>query len=376
MSAGSLRIVHCFRSPVGGVFRHIRDLAEYHAAAGHQVGIVCDSTTGGALEERLIEELRPKLALGVSRPAMQRHIGPGDALSALKTYQAIRAMQPDILHGHGAKGGAFARVFGTVMRRTGRNVARVYTAHGGVLHYDEKSAKGRAMFAIERQLSRITDQMLFVSEFEREAFHAKIGRTKTREALVYNGLREAEFEPVVQEAGAADLLYIGAMRDLKGPDILIDAIAQAETRSGRQITALMVGDGEDLPRYKTQAEQLGLASRIRFEPPMPARQAFARAGAIVVPSRAEAMPYIVLEALAAGMPMIATTVGGIPEIFRPGSPALVAPDAGDLAQRLVELTADPTGFMRHMPDRDELRTRFGADVMASEIEVIYRALTL
>ena len=79
-------------------------------------------------------------------------------------------------------------------------------------------------------------------------------------------------------------------------------------------------------------------------PPMPARQAFALARIIVVPSRAEAMPYIVLEALAAGMPMIATAVGGIPEIFGAGSPALVRPDAGEIADTMSEALADPAAL--------------------------------
>ena len=158
-------------------------------------------------------------------------------------------------------------------------------------------------------------------------FKRKIGEPPIPNSLVYNGLREAEFEPVPADAGAADFLYIGMMRDLKGPDLFIDALARAEREIGRPLRAVMVGDGDDLPKYKAQVLSLGLADRVAFHPPMPARQAFALARIIVVPSRAEAMPYIVLEALAAGMPMIASAVGGIPEIFGPGSPALVRPDA-------------------------------------------------
>ncbi len=70
-----------------------------------------------------------------------------------------------------------------------------------------------------------------------------------------------------------------------------------------------------LPRYKEQVNRLGLDSAITFFDPMPARQAFAMARTVVVPSRAEAMPYIVLETLAAARPLIATRVGGIPEIL-------------------------------------------------------------
>ena len=54
-----LRIIHCFRSPIGGIFRHVRDLAEFHARQGHDVGVLCDSTTGGSFEDALFDEIRP-----------------------------------------------------------------------------------------------------------------------------------------------------------------------------------------------------------------------------------------------------------------------------------------------------------------------------
>jgi glycosyltransferase involved in cell wall biosynthesis len=368
-----LRIVHCFRSPVGGIFRHVRDLTEAQAAAGHLVGIVCDSTTGGDLEERLFEELKPSLALGISRTPMQRHIGLGDIAAAWRTYKIIKELQPNVLHGHGAKGGVYSRVFGSLLRVFRSRVARLYTAHGGSLHYDERTAAGKLFFALERVMARFTDYILFVSEYERSAFHRKIGKPDRPSRLVYNGLREAEFEKVAAAPGAADFLYIGMMRDLKGPDLFIDALAQVEMRFGRNLAAVMVGDGEHLPRYEAQVKRLGLEDRVRFLKPMPARQAFALAGIVVVPSRAEAMPYIVLEGLAAGKPMIASAVGGIPEIFGAGSHAIVRPQAGELADRMAEALTDPISFAARMPDAAELRGRFGADVMAAEIEKAYFA---
>jgi glycosyltransferase involved in cell wall biosynthesis len=177
--------------------------------------------------------------------------------------------------------------------------------------------------------------------------------------------------PVEDARDAADFLYIGMMRDLKGPDLFIDALAQVEMRLGRYVTAVMVGDGDELPRYRLQVERLGLADRVRFLKPMPARQAFALARIVVVPSRAEAMPYIVLETLAAGKTMIATAVGGIPEIFGAGSPALVQPDAGELADRMSEALADPAAFAEHMPEIADLKRRFGVETMAAEIEKAY-----
>jgi hypothetical protein len=117
--ARTLRIVHCFRSPVGGIFRHVRDLTDAQVAAGHAVGIICDSTTGGLYEDRLFEAMREKLELGIHRTPMQRHLGPGDVAAAMRTYRLIKRLNPDVLHGHGAKGGAYARLFGTLQRISG-----------------------------------------------------------------------------------------------------------------------------------------------------------------------------------------------------------------------------------------------------------------
>ncbi|MEZ2332324.1 glycosyltransferase family 4 protein [Mesorhizobium sp. RCC_202] len=369
--AANLRIVHCFRSPVGGIFRHVRDLTEAQVAAGHSVGIVCDSTTGGGYEEWLFEAMKDSLALGIHRTPMQRHVGPGDLASAWRTYRIIKELRPDVLHGHGAKGGAYARLFGSLLRVSRSRVARLYSPHGGSLHYDETTVTGKLFFGLEYSMARFTDCLLFVSEYERRTYRRKVGEPPIPNRLVYNGLRAAEFEPVTTAADAADLLYIGMMRDLKGPDIFIDALALASVAMGRPLSAVMVGDGDDLPRYHARAERLGLKNSIRFLPPMPAREAFALAQLIVVPSRAEAMPYIVLEALAAGMPMIATAVGGIPEIFGESSPALIRPDPNQLADKIVMALKDLDAYRQAMPQADELKARFGADVMAAEIESAY-----
>ncbi|MGC5841624.1 glycosyltransferase family 4 protein [Mesorhizobium abyssinicae] len=371
--ANQLRIVHCFRSPVGGIFRHVRDLTEAQIASGHSVGIVCDSTTGGEFEERLFESMTDSLALGIHRTPMQRHVGPGDLASAWRTYRIIKELRPDVLHGHGAKGGAYARLFGSLLRVSRSRVARLYSPHGGSLHYDETTATGKLFFALERFMARFTDCLLFVSDYERRTWRRKVGEPPIPNTLVYNGLRAVEFEPVGSVPDAADLLYIGMMRDLKGPDIFIDALALAGNRLGRRLSAVMVGDGDDLPRYHEQVKRLGLDGHVRFLPPMPARDAFTLAELIVVPSRAEAMPYIVLETLAAGKPMIATAVGGIPEIFGETSRALIRPDPNQLGDRLSDALADLGAYQRLMPGAPDLKARFGADVMAAEIEKAYFA---
>lgn len=377
MDGAPLRIVHCFRAPVGGVFRHVRDVAEAQHRAGHAVGIICDSTTGGAFEEEALRAVEPFLALGLRRFPMRRRITPSDIAATWRALREVRTLAPDVLHAHGAKGGAYARTIGTLLRASGSRVARIYSPHGGSLHYDPTSTAGRVYFTAERILERMTDAFIFVSRYEADTYAAKIGTPRRPTAIVRNGLRPEEFEPVLPQPDAADFLYIGELRDLKGPDVFIDALA-IMAKGGPPPRALMVGSGPDQARYQEMVREGGLSEAVTFLDPMPAREAFARARAIVVPSRAESMPYIVLEAVAAGMPMAATRVGGIPEIFGAESGRLVPPgDAEALAAAMARLREVPARA-RITADqlREAIRKDFSIDAMATGIEAVYRSVTI
>ena len=373
--ASKLRIVHCFRSPVGGIFRHVRDLTDAQMAAGHSVGIVCDSTTGGEYEEQLFDQMRDKLALGVQRTPMQRHIGPGDLASAWRSYRIIKELQPDVIHGHGAKGGAYARLFGSLLRVSRSRVARLYSPHGGSLHYARNSLKGQLFLRLERFQEHFTDALCFVCNFEQATYEAKVGRPRTRTAMIYNGVQESEFETVPAREDAARFLYIGMLRDLKGPDVFIRAFAKMERSIGQPMTGVIVGDGPDKGKYAAMIEKAGLSRRISMHAAMPARQAFELATTVVVPSRAEAMPYIVLEALAAGKTVIASHVGGIPEVLGKDSEALVPAGYADALARIMVKDAEDAGWaQRIMPRPDSFKAKFSTPVMADEMMKLYRDL--
>lgn len=372
-SRDSLRIVHCVRSPIGGIFRHIADLAVEQAKAGHQVGLICDSLTGGRFEDEHIARLKPSLELGVERIPMRREIRPSDVAASWAVFRRISRLAPEILHGHGSKGGAYVRMIGTALRLLGDRPLRFYCPHGGSLHYHAGSAGGRAIFVAERLLERLTDGLIFVSGYERDQYCIKVGAPRIPSWVVYNGLSEAEFIPVEPAPTARDFLFIGMLRDIKGPDVFIRAI-RALKDTGLTVTAHIVGDGPEREAYRELAHRLDLCGQVAFHAPMPARQAFRMARSIVVPSRGESMPYIVLEAAAARMPIIATAVGGIPEIFDGESDELVAPgdvDALAAAMRVHALNNDP---VRRSAEARATRVarRFSVTHMAEMIERAYR----
>jgi len=371
-----LRILHCFRSPVGGIFRHVRDLIHQQQSQGHSIGVICDSNTGGEYEDQLLAELEPFTELGLFRISMDRSIGPRDAIVLWRLYTKIRGTKADVIHAHGAKGGAYARLIGTMLRRGpsgSRRPVRLYCPHGGSVHYDQNKLSGRVYFGLERFLERLTDRLIFVSGYERDSYFNKVGEAHCAYSLVRNGLNADEFEPVAANRDATDFLYIGMMRNLKGVDLLIDALPLVAKRLARGVSATLIGDGPDLQAYKSRAAALDDTVKIRFMDPMPAHQAFTHGKTLVVPSRAESMPYIVLEALAAKRPILATRVGGIPEIFASNAGALIQPD--DLDALAHAMSGHVTGNIIGA-DFDELhelvRTGFSAEAMSETILQAYR----
>jgi len=372
MAEQKLKIIHCFRSPVGGIFRHVRDLVGAQTAEGHEVGIFCDSLTGGDYEDGLFRQIEPSLALGLTRIPMRRAITPGDILALGRSYKHFKKLQPDILHSHGAKGGAYARIIGSLLRVSGSRVARLYCPHGGSIHYDGSTLKGRVFFTLERAMERMTDRLIFVSRYEMDGYATKVGKPRCPTSLVYNGLAPEEFEPVTSSPGAADFLYIGMMRDLKGPDVFLKALKQLN-EDGSNASAVFVGDGPDKPAYLEMIERMKLSNVVSVHPAMPARKAFALAKTVVVPSRAESMPYIVLETIAANKPIICTNVGGIPEIFDEELDQLVEPGSvSALADAMTRALSDKKANAKAEQRRKKLKERFSVEVMAKDIMTAYR----
>lgn len=332
----SLKILHILRAPLGGLFRHVLDVAQGQAARGHRVGLIVDSLTGGERADAALEQLAPRLAFGVDRLAITRQLGLNDFRALRHVAGRIVAIAPDVLHGHGAKGAALARL----VPRIG-DAIRVYTPHGGSLVYAPGTLAGGFYRTLEQLLNWRTDLFLFESSYIAQVFREKIGAPRGFVRIVRNGIGEAEFVPVATRADATDLVCIGELRAVKGFDVLLEALAML-ARSGRCLSATIVGEGPEGAPLKALAQRLGIADRVRFVGHRPAREAFAMGRILVVPSRAESLPYIVLEAAAAGIPIIATRAGGIPEIYGTDACNLIpANDVAALAHTIATALDDP-----------------------------------
>ncbi len=361
-----MRIIHVFRSPLGGLFRHVRDVVRGQSALGHDVGLLCDSSTGGEGAERALADLQPMCSLGVRRMP----ISTFPTLADIKVSKALsdwsRQARVDVLHGHGAKGGVYARL---VAHRL--DIRGLYTPHGGSLHYDWLKPPGTFFLAAEKAFRLKGTGMLFVCEFERNLYARKIGLSGYPSKVVYNGLWPEEFATRQLIPGATDFLFVGEMRMLKGVDVLLRALAAFD--EGNRPSLTLVGDGRDQDAFETLSQSLGLSAHVHFAGRRPMQEAMKMGRVLVMPSRHESFPYVVLEAMAAQIPIIASNIGGIAEALP--APCLVPPeDVASLktAMERASQVEEATKLAEKL--QESARQNYSASGMVDGICAFYDAL--
>ncbi len=295
---------------------------------------------------------------------MHRLPHPSDISHALRIRKIARGSGANIIHGHGAKGGLYARI----AAKSGM-AQSVYTPHGGSLHYEWSSPMGVISLGMEKALTLLGKNYLFVCNFEKQLFDEKIGIGTGRFAIVQNGLAPEEFSDVSLRPAASDFLFVGEMRKLKGVDVLLDALA---TLPGRSLT--LVGDGSDLVAFEQQCTALGLQDRVKFAGRLPISQALALGDTLVVPSRNESFPYVVLEGAAAGRIVIASKVGGIPEMLPVQFCVPVV--TADAFARILEASCTKRAHFKAIAaeTREVLLQRNSVVQMATSIMQYYQAL--
>jgi len=241
------------------------------------------------------------------------------------------------------------------------------------LHYPLDTLKGEFYARLERTLIDATDLFLFESAFARDTYQRIVGTPKGVVHCVFNGVTPEEFEPVVVTEDATDLAYVGEFRHIKGADLLVDAVARLHA-GGRKVTLTLGGDGEETAALKAQVERLDLGGAIRFIGHVKARYGFSKGRLLVVPSRGDSMPYVVIEAGAAGIPMIAARVGGIPEIFGAENPALfAASDAEAMAEAIAAALESPQATTQRAASlRQRISVHFSQRAMVDGVLAGYR----
>jgi glycosyltransferase involved in cell wall biosynthesis len=195
--------------------------------------------------------------------------------------------------------------------------------------------------------------------------------------IVHCGVDPARYEAAGERAGG-HLLFVGRLAAVKGVPVLIEALAAVRPlRPGLRLT--LIGDGPDRRMLEALAREAGIGDAVEFvgyRSQAEVAATLATVDALVLPSFAEGLPVVLMEAMAAGVPVIATRVAGVPELVREGVHGLLVPpgDTGALAQAVLDLTGDPAKARRMgEAGREVVRREFNSATEAAWLAILILA---
>jgi glycosyltransferase involved in cell wall biosynthesis len=311
----------------------------------------------------------------VDIPALGREVAPLADLAALaELVRLIRRERPAIVHTHTSKAGFIGRLAAVIARAP----AVIHQPHGHIF-YGYYSPRRTAVFtALERQAARWTDRIITLTDRGAQEHLARgIGRAEQYVA-VPSGVPTAELRAAAPPRGEARarlgldpdafiVVGLGRLVPIKGFDLLARALPAlvAQIPSAR---VLLVGDGAERAHLGAIAASMGVAERLRMTGETTDVASYlAAADVVAVPSRNEGMGRVIVEAMALGLPVVATTVGGIPDVVTDGECGrLVEPEDTDaLAAALIELGRDPA-LRRKLGEAAVRRAEAFSTAVASE----------
>jgi glycosyltransferase involved in cell wall biosynthesis len=318
-------------------------------------------------------------------PTLGREIRGGqDVVAFAQLVRLMRRFRPDVVHTHTAKAGTLGRLAARVCR-----VPRVvHTYHGHVLQGYFSPPKARLFLAIERWLGRHTDRLLTVSEgIRHELLALGIGRPDRFQVLPLgldlDGFLDAEAlrGELRRELGfTGDEFLVGIVARLvpiKAHETFFRAAAAVAGRlSGARF--IVVGDGERRAELEALARSLGLWERVRFLGwRRDLERVYADLDVVALTSRNEGSPVSLIEAMAAARPVVATRVGGVPDLVDSGVNGVLVPvdDAAALARAIEMIAGDPDrGRALGGAGRRRVYPAFSASRLIGDVDRLYREL--
>jgi len=375
------------RLNMGGPALHVAYLSAGLRPRGYETMLVAGEVGRGEDSMAYVAE---ELGVPVTTlPHLHREISPvRDLLATFRLARIMREQRPHILHTHTAKAGAIGRIAALLAGRR-RPPIVVHTFHGHVLRGYFGRFRTGVFRWLERLLAPIADALIAVSPEVRDDLVALGVAPASKFAVIRLGIRlddrvaagYAAREDTRRVMGIADgrfvVGWIGRMTGVKRADDVLRAFKLL--REGEVDACLcMVGDGPDRARVEALADELGVVRDCLF----PGYQEqvgpfFAAFDVFVLPSGNEGTPVTAIEALASGRPVVATRVGGVPDVVRDGEDGfLVEPGAvEELAERLARLAGDPElRASMGTAGRARVLPRYSVDRLIDDVDGLYREL--
>jgi glycosyltransferase involved in cell wall biosynthesis len=353
---------------LGGAQSHVRDLALELRNLGHSVVVI--SGARGIFTEQLCKLGIPCLQLkNLVRP-VKPHL---DSAALFEMWNALRKLKPDLVCAHTAKAGWLARTAARLL-----NIPSVFTPHGWSM-VDRSSLKRKAFFCwAENVASRMGTRVINVCEFERELAQEFGVCSASTLDVVLNGIPDvasARARPI--DAHPPTLVMVARFEHQKDHSTLLRAISGLRYLDWRMV---LIGEGELELEVRREIAKLGLETRVQVLPAATdVNSVLMEAQVFVLSTNFEALPISILEAMRAGMPVVATKVGGVGEAVRHGKTGLLVQrnDVDDLRAALLRMITDPAlRVSLGSAGRSAYSAQFTSSTMvANTVEVYKRALS-
>jgi glycosyltransferase involved in cell wall biosynthesis len=369
------RVLMVLESSSGGTGRHVLDLAEGLTRRGCEVHVLYST---GRTDRFFLDRVDRLDRAGVrcTPMPMRTSIHPTDFSAVRAARRYFEDFGPfDVIHGHSSKGGAVAR-----LAALGKGVAAFYTLHGFII-MDPGLARLKRMFyfLIELALSLRTDRIIAVApEEERSAVRMGLGRSRV--IHIPNGVDPPDLAPrniarqqIGASAGAFVIGFVGRLVNQKAPDVLVRAMARAAGAAPHARLALVGAGPLDEP-LRALARELKVEDRILWLGERDANTVLAAFDVFAVSSCKEGLPYVVLEAMSAGLPVVATATAGVESLVDTGVNGVVVPcgDSAAFSEALVELASDAAKVERYGLASRQRVARFTIDAMVDQTLAAYR----
>lgn len=321
-----------------------------------------------ALERRGVEFLAN---VSTERPGQGSRRAIVKNLGLLRRAVALRPATYDMIHAHYLfPAGLIGVVTGAL-----REKPVVVTVHGS----DVLRPGGWLRRRLSRMVLQRADAVIAVSQSTAAAALRLSSRSALPLQIIPTGVDLSHFRPAVATHRSGETLRILGVGNLvpeKGFDVLLDAVAALPADA--RVEVQIIGDGRESTPLKRRAARLGL-DRARFDgvvPPSRMPEAFRSADIVVVPSRSEGLGQVAIEASACGVPVVATRVGGLPEVVHDGTSGLLVPpnDARALSAALARLHRDPALLAKLGANGPKSVAEFDLDVLAARVARLYDTL--
>lgn len=375
-----VRVLEILEATGGGTARHVVDLGEGLAQRGVEVHLAYSPLRMDFIMREGLERLR-KAGVRLLELPMRRAPHPSDLWALWKLWRYLKDEGPfHLVHGHSSKGGGMARLLGYM------GVKVVYTPHAFVTKSPTLSAMERWVYAwVERALTHKTDVLIAVSQDEaKEA--VRLGFHPERIYLIPNSVHLGPAPGPMEKGeelrkkmgipvGAPVVGFVGRLAPQKNPLLLIKAFALVQKKYP-DATLVVVGEGPLEGLLREEVKGLGLEGKVHWPGVMDGRMAMRMFDLFALPSDYEGFPYVLLEAMAEGLPVVTTRVGGSEELISDGKNGFIVPvrDPEALAEALSRLLSDEN--LRRQFGRKSLERvqAFSVDKMVEATLEVYGAV--